>query len=67
MLVYTVIEKGAMQLVDEIDVPKGRRLDVAMKKWVEENGKERTVYVGMKVLVPEMKIKKVSKIEVVYA
>ena len=68
MVICEITDKpDGYDIVDEIDVPKGRRLDVAMRKWVEEFGKEKKEYVGLKMLVPAMKIKKVSKVEVVYA
>ena len=66
MLVCEVIE-GGYKFVEEIEVLKGRRLDVALRNWVEKNNKEKPKYVGLKLLVQPMKVKRVSKVEVVYA
>lgn len=66
MLVCKCTE-GNYQVLEEIEVPKGWRQSVALRKWIEDNGVEKIHYAGIKLLVPEMRIKKVSKVEVVYA
>jgi hypothetical protein len=67
MLLILEEVEGGYSYVNELEVPKGRRLDVALRKWVEENGKEKKAYALLRLEVPAMKIKKVSKVEVVFA